>query len=122
MANQPAVRLILFVTLLLVISAISAFALDALPIQYRGSAPFSYSAPQAAIRPGSPVDDGPTQGTVPNVMGMPFSVAKKMLEDAGFQAQTKGAVPFPDLKTVGEQSPNAYRVASRGSPVMLTLH
>jgi len=121
-AQRQALRLIIFVMFLLVIAAMSAFASDVLPIQYRGNMPFSYSAPHAAIGPGSPVGDRPSQGTVPNVLGMPYSVAKRMLEDAGFQAQPKGAVPFPDLKTVGEQSPNAYRVASRGSAVMLTLH
>ena len=98
----------------------SSFAPSQSPFTSDSRLPYAPRIPQRGDP--EPIVDRPTVGTVPNVLGQPYSVAKKTLENAGFQAQISGVAHFPDLETVGEQVPGAYRVAATGSAVMLTLH
>ncbi len=72
--------------------------------------------------PSTEADHLPLVATVPGVLGLPYPTARRMLEDSGFQVQSRGLNSNPDLEIVGGQSPTAYAAAPRGSAVMLTLH
>lgn len=62
------------------------------------------------------------QGFVPNVLGMPYPMAKQTLEAAGFEVRTNDVFGNLDLKTVREQSPKPQQMVPGGTTIWLVLN
>ena len=62
------------------------------------------------------------QGIVPNVLGMPYPIAKQTLEAAGFEVRTNDVLGNLDLKTVREQFPKPQQMVPGGTTIWLVLN
>jgi hypothetical protein len=62
------------------------------------------------------------QGIVPNVIGMPYPIAKQTLEAAGFVVRTNDVFGNLDLKTVREQSPKPQDMVPGGTVIWIVLN